>query len=257
MREGYKFDGWFTAASGGSKVIDVDGKIQASVSGWTNASKNFIITANKTLYAQFTACGKGTYNEGDKPSCTKCAAGKYQNETGKTSCKSCPDGYPNSAEGADAQTKCYKNNSCSTSTCSESGCNCWVSSASGTYSYTDTCSTHCTLETCSKSGCSCPEECAGDGYSGSCSCGDAQSLETVTCRGYNDCESYCRGEYGTHQYGGYLSFKTCCRTAPKAHGSYSYSCSKTGNCTTDNCTSYSSCTCGWSASGTYKVYSPN
>ena len=52
-KTGYTFKGWYTAASGGSKVINADGTTVASVSGWTNASKQFLRTTNSTLYAQF------------------------------------------------------------------------------------------------------------------------------------------------------------------------------------------------------------
>jgi uncharacterized repeat protein (TIGR02543 family) len=53
-RTGYDFSGWWTAASGGSKVINADKSVVASVSGWTDGSKNWQITADSTLYAQFT-----------------------------------------------------------------------------------------------------------------------------------------------------------------------------------------------------------
>ena len=37
-KAGYTFKGWYTAASGGTQVIDASGVVQASVSGWTNAN---------------------------------------------------------------------------------------------------------------------------------------------------------------------------------------------------------------------------
>ena len=52
-KTGYTFNGWWTDASNGSKVINADKSVVASVSGWTNANKQFLITANSTLYAQF------------------------------------------------------------------------------------------------------------------------------------------------------------------------------------------------------------
>ncbi len=59
-KSGATFNGWFTAANGGTKVIAADGTVQASVSSWTNSSKQWIrsststsATANK-LYAQFS-----------------------------------------------------------------------------------------------------------------------------------------------------------------------------------------------------------
>ena len=53
-RTGYTFTGWWTAASGGTKVINADNSIVASVSGWTDANKKWLRTADSTLYAQFT-----------------------------------------------------------------------------------------------------------------------------------------------------------------------------------------------------------
>ncbi|MBR2767050.1 hypothetical protein IKD67_03145, partial [Candidatus Saccharibacteria bacterium] len=56
---GKVFDGWYTAASGGNKVINADGTVVASVSSWTNASKQWIRTSTSTsataniLYAQY------------------------------------------------------------------------------------------------------------------------------------------------------------------------------------------------------------
>ena len=58
-KTGWTFDGWYTAATGGSKVIASDGTIQASVANWTNASGRFILTNpsdtqnTNRLYAQF------------------------------------------------------------------------------------------------------------------------------------------------------------------------------------------------------------
>ncbi|MBQ6135055.1 MAG: InlB B-repeat-containing protein, partial [Bacilli bacterium] len=59
-KSGWTFNGWYTAASGGSQVINASGVVQASVSGWTDASKNWLRTANgdnntsNVLYAQFS-----------------------------------------------------------------------------------------------------------------------------------------------------------------------------------------------------------
>ena len=75
-RAGYAFAGWYTAASGGTKV-ETTTKVQ--------------ITANQTLYAHWTQCTAGTY-----------AA------AGATSCSACPSGYT-SAAGATAQNQCYIN----------------------------------------------------------------------------------------------------------------------------------------------------
>ncbi|MBR3790293.1 MAG: InlB B-repeat-containing protein, partial [Clostridia bacterium] len=52
-KTGYEFEGWFTAETGGLKVIGTDGKLQESVSGYTYSSK-WIYAGETTLYAQFT-----------------------------------------------------------------------------------------------------------------------------------------------------------------------------------------------------------
>lgn len=59
-KSGATFTGWWTAASGGTLVIDPSKVVQASVSSWTNASKQWIRTSTSTsasankLYAQFS-----------------------------------------------------------------------------------------------------------------------------------------------------------------------------------------------------------
>ena len=57
-KSGATFNGWFTAASGGTKVIAANGTVQASVSGWTNGSKQWLLTKTSAttnkLYAQFS-----------------------------------------------------------------------------------------------------------------------------------------------------------------------------------------------------------
>ena len=50
----WTFTGWWTAETGGTKVIGTDGKLIASVSGYTNASKQWIKVGNVTLYAQWS-----------------------------------------------------------------------------------------------------------------------------------------------------------------------------------------------------------
>ena len=51
---GYSFAGWYTAASGGTKVLNADGTFTGSaVSGYTTTNA-WDATANKTLYAQYT-----------------------------------------------------------------------------------------------------------------------------------------------------------------------------------------------------------
>ena len=96
MKSGSLFNGWYTAASGGTKVINSDGTIVANVTNWTNASKQFILTNTSDaantyrLYAQFTGCAVGTYNTGANPACT-----------------ACPSGYTTTSTGSNAKTQCH------------------------------------------------------------------------------------------------------------------------------------------------------
>ena len=65
IRSGYTFNGWYTARSGGTKVADNAGNLVASVSGYTNSSKQWIRTSDTTLYAQWSAKTYSiTYNLG-------------------------------------------------------------------------------------------------------------------------------------------------------------------------------------------------
>ena len=53
-RTGYIFDGWYTAASGGTKIFNVDGTLVASVSGYSDSSKKWIkYDSNVTVYAHW------------------------------------------------------------------------------------------------------------------------------------------------------------------------------------------------------------
>jgi uncharacterized repeat protein (TIGR02543 family) len=57
-KTGFEFTGYYTASSGGSKVIDpqvLDGFVSATVEGYLNEGK-WASTANKTLYAQWSEC---------------------------------------------------------------------------------------------------------------------------------------------------------------------------------------------------------
>ena len=84
-KTGYTFTGWYTAASGGTKIIASDRTVQASVSGWTSATKNWLRTngtnddTKNILYAQYTANGYTigySMNNGPDPS-TKPTSGTY------------------------------------------------------------------------------------------------------------------------------------------------------------------------------------
>ncbi len=55
VRSMYTFDGWYTASTGGTRVVDPSGNITPNVSGWTDSSGKFMVTtSNKTLYAHWT-----------------------------------------------------------------------------------------------------------------------------------------------------------------------------------------------------------
>ena len=55
-RSGYVFDGWYTAASGGTKVFNADGTLVPSVSGYSDSSRKWIkYDANVTLYAHWAS----------------------------------------------------------------------------------------------------------------------------------------------------------------------------------------------------------
>ena len=53
-KSGYTFNGWYTASTAGSQLIDANGNIKSGVSGWTDANGNFLKTSVSTLYAQYT-----------------------------------------------------------------------------------------------------------------------------------------------------------------------------------------------------------
>ena len=58
-KNAWVFDGWYTAATGGTKVVASDGTIQSNVSGWTNSSGKWIVTnaenvsGSNKLYAHY------------------------------------------------------------------------------------------------------------------------------------------------------------------------------------------------------------
>ena len=55
-RSGYVFDGWYTAASGGTKIFNADGSLVPSVSGYSDSSKKWIkYDSNVTLYAHWAS----------------------------------------------------------------------------------------------------------------------------------------------------------------------------------------------------------
>ena len=110
-RAGYVFDGYYTSATGGTKIIDRNYVYSASFNkdktNYTNEEMNNLITevngkitvldlkskvspsgSTFTLYAHWTVCPKGSRCPGDNKNWL-CGLGQYQDETGKTTCKSC------------------------------------------------------------------------------------------------------------------------------------------------------------------------
>ena len=67
-RAGYSFNGWYTEASNGTRIKETDIVKYAG---------------NRTLYAQWTICSKGTFNTGNNTACTNCPTG-YTSEKGST-----------------------------------------------------------------------------------------------------------------------------------------------------------------------------
>ena len=93
-REGYKFLGWYTAKTGGTKITS------------TTTVK---ITESQTLFARWEICPAGTYGS-DGLTCTSCLAGTYNSNTGSTSstaCVQCAAGKY-SGPGASSCTNCSK-----------------------------------------------------------------------------------------------------------------------------------------------------
>ena len=68
IRSGYVLTGYYTETSGGTKVIDVDGTLEAGVAGYTNSESEWIGTSATTLHAQwaavYTVTFDATTNEG-------------------------------------------------------------------------------------------------------------------------------------------------------------------------------------------------
>jgi len=109
-RTDYTFNGYFTAATGGTRIIAADGTLPASTTTFTAAT---------TLYAQWTqnvtACQTGKYYDGSAH--VECPAGKYCPGTGSTpigtaGCASdcLPDaagGTVSSDKGSSASTACF------------------------------------------------------------------------------------------------------------------------------------------------------
>ena len=74
---GYELVGYYTSATGGTKVIATDGKLVASVSGYTDANAKWINeSASLTLYAQYSAINYSVQYNGNSGT-TSCTGGTY------------------------------------------------------------------------------------------------------------------------------------------------------------------------------------
>jgi len=74
---GYELVGYYTSATGGTKVIGKDGKLVASVSGYTDANAKWINeSASLTLYAQYSAKNYTVTYAGNSGT-TSCTGGTY------------------------------------------------------------------------------------------------------------------------------------------------------------------------------------
>ena len=74
---GYELVGYYTSATGGTKVIATDGKLVASVSGYTDANAKWINeSASLTLYAQYSAKNYTVTYAGNSGT-TSCTGGTY------------------------------------------------------------------------------------------------------------------------------------------------------------------------------------
>ena len=74
---GYELVGYYTSATGGTKVIGKDGKLVASISGYTDANAKWINeSASLTLYAQYSAKNYTVTYAGNSGT-TSCTGGTY------------------------------------------------------------------------------------------------------------------------------------------------------------------------------------
>ena len=116
-KQGYTFVGWYDAQTGGTRVIDADGKL-------TQANASIAQTTETTLYARYTQttsttkCECGEYIPAGGTECVECPAGFYCTEgiwpvpmgydQGKIDCKkNCP-GAATSDTGACSVEQCYE-----------------------------------------------------------------------------------------------------------------------------------------------------
>ena len=87
---GYELVGYYTNATGGTKVIAKDGKLVASVSGYTDANAKWINeSASLTLYAQYSAINY-TVTYAANSGTTTCMGGTYTYNSAFTICSDEP-----------------------------------------------------------------------------------------------------------------------------------------------------------------------
>ena len=87
---GYELAGYYTSATGGTKVIGKDGKLVASVSEYTDANAKWINeSASLTLYAQYSAKNYTVTYAGNSGT-TTCAGGTYMYNSSFAICSDKP-----------------------------------------------------------------------------------------------------------------------------------------------------------------------
>ena len=93
-------------------------------------STSSLILISSAVYAQYDtivmcrACPAGYSGNGGGTSCDACGKGTYQNESGKSSCKSVDPGYCSTGSANTSQTKCTSDIvlSCNPQTCAATSC---------------------------------------------------------------------------------------------------------------------------------------
>lgn len=87
---GYELAGYYTSATGGTKLIGINGKLVASVSGYTDANAKWINESTSlTLYAQYSAKNY-TVTYDSNSGITTCTGGTYTYNTSFTICSDNP-----------------------------------------------------------------------------------------------------------------------------------------------------------------------
>ena len=106
-QDGYDFNGYWSAKTGGVQYYNMSG---AAIEKWST-------DAAGTLYAQWAAkgtCAAGTYYNEETgavetcPAGSYCAGGTWGNDGNNCAIETCPSDYPNSVAGASEEGQCYK-----------------------------------------------------------------------------------------------------------------------------------------------------